>query len=248
MLIRRLQWAGAFIESKGIRILIDPVYGSPNPSFFGKPKQPFNTLNDIDNPHLILVTHLHSDHFDPELIKQGFSTDTLVLVPSGLERQAVQHGLNNVRGISVGEEYSIEEITIYASHAVDGLGDPQVSWVVKDGEKTILHSGDTLWHGYWWKMSEAYGPFDACLLPVNGAIVQEAGQIYSVQPICMNPEQAVAAAKVLKAAQIIPIHYDSYNNPPTYVETENITNRLKTASQEHQVKLLLLQQDEEVHI
>jgi L-ascorbate metabolism protein UlaG (beta-lactamase superfamily) len=76
--------------------------------------------------------------------------------------------------------------------------------------------------------------------PVNGAIVQEAGQIHSGQPICMNPEQAVVAANVLKAAQIIPIHYDSFNNPPTYVETENITNRLKTASQEHQVKLLLL--------
>lgn len=244
MLIRRLQWAGAYIESKGIRILIDPVYSSPIPSLFGKPKQSFNSLKDIEEPHIILITHMHSDHFDPELIQQRFGADNMVLVPSGVEQQAAQKGLTNVNGLSIGEEFKYDGISIFASHAVDGLGDPQVSWVVNDGEKTILHSGDTLWHGYWWKMAKTYGPFDACLLPVNGAVVPEATDI----PICMNPEQAVSAAKIIKAKLFIPIHYGSFHNPPIYIETENVVERLERAAKKQQVTLTLLQQEEEIAI
>jgi len=33
--------------------------------------------------------------------------------------------------------------------------------------KRILHAGDTLWHGYWWRTAEEHWPVDIALLPIN---------------------------------------------------------------------------------
>ena len=33
----------------------------------------------------------------------------------------------------------------------------------------ILHLGDTIFHGYWWRMARRHGPFDVVLAPINGA-------------------------------------------------------------------------------
>jgi L-ascorbate metabolism protein UlaG (beta-lactamase superfamily) len=248
MLIKRLQWAGAIIESKGVRLLIDPVYSSPDTSFFGEPKHEFSLIDDIKTADIILLTHLHSDHFDPEFIKRKFGSDILVLVPKGTEQEVEKSGLNNAKGLSIHDEYVQDELLVVASFSIDGLGDKQVSWIIRDSETTLIHCGDTLWHGYWWEMEKLYGPFDACMLPVNGAIVEESGIVNSGLPICMGPEQAVAAAKILKSKLLIPIHYGTFHNPPIYLETENIEERVILASEENKVKLKFAKQDEEIYI
>lgn len=248
MIIQRLDWAGALIETKNNRILIDPVYKSPDTSFFGKPKHSFSPLEELSSVNAILITHLHSDHFDPEFIIGKFGADIPVLVAKGNEKAVRGRGLRNVRGMSVGEVYSFGEMSAAASYAVDGLGDNQVSWVVKDPVKTIIHCGDTLWHGFWWEMERNFGPFDAAFLPINGAVVFEPGIIHSKQPICLTPEQAVSAASVLNARLLIPIHYGTFHNPPIYFETENAEDRLLSASKQENIKVQLLQPKEKLEI
>ena len=58
---------------------------------------------------------------------------------------------------------------ITALPAVDGLGDPQVSWLVEAEGQRVLHLGDTIFHGYWWRMARRHGPFDLVFAPINGA-------------------------------------------------------------------------------
>ena len=48
------------------------------------------------------------------------------------------------------ETEEIGPFTITAVPAVDGFGDPQVSWVIAAAGRRILHAGDTLFHGSWW--------------------------------------------------------------------------------------------------
>lgn len=248
MIIQRLDWAGALIETNNNRILIDPVYKSPDASFFGKPKYAFSPLGELSSANAILITHLHSDHFDPDFIIGKFGADIPVLVAKGNENGVRERGLNNVKGMSVGEVYSFGELSVSASYSVDGLGDNQISWVVKDSVKTIIHCGDTLWHGYWWEMERKYGPFDAAFLPSNGAVVNEPGICPSKQPICLTPEQAVSAARVLNARLLIPIHYRSFHNPPIYIETENVEGRLLSAAKQENIKVQLLQPKEKLEI
>jgi L-ascorbate metabolism protein UlaG (beta-lactamase superfamily) len=119
---------------------------------------------------------------------------------------------------------------------VDGIGDPQVAWIVSAGGRTIIHCGDTLWHGYWWKIKQEHGPFDAAFLPVNGPLVEFPHlQPPSRQPIVMSPEQAVSAAMVLEATYMVPIHYELVNNPPIYSPARDIKERVDQSAQEHHV-------------
>jgi L-ascorbate metabolism protein UlaG (beta-lactamase superfamily) len=250
MEIRRLQWAGAVVESEqnNVRILIDPVYKSPHFSFFGEPREDWLPLNDLGDIQVVLVTHLHSDHFDPEVIIQNFGVEIPVLVPKGMENEAKERGLLNVKGMAVGDLYELNGVKIFGSYSVDGLGDEQVSWIIKDNDQTVIHSGDTLWHGYWWKMAKEYGPITAALLPVNGAVVREDGDIPSDQPICLTPEQAVSAAKVLKAGTLIPIHYGYFHNPPVYLETEDLEERLLDAAKRNKISVNMLKHNEKISI
>lgn len=249
MIIRRLQWAGAQIEAKNVRILIDPIYNSYNKEFFGKPLQKFSSLEDILYPDAVLITHLHSDHFDPDYIIQSFGLETRLFVPKGTEEEImIKYGFKNVKGFLVDESFIIGDLTITASYSVDGLGDEQVSWIINDKEKTIIHCGDTLWHGYWWGISKKYGPFEAALLPINGAIVCDSDMINSYQPICLTPEQAIAAARLLESKLLIPIHYGSFHNPPIYNETEDIKSRLLLTAEQEKVAIKLLNHGEAIEL
>jgi L-ascorbate metabolism protein UlaG (beta-lactamase superfamily) len=78
--------------------------------------------------------------------------------------------------------------------------------VVSGGRRRIIHCGDTMWHGSWWQIGRQYGPFDAAFLPINGARFAWRKPVSEISAV-MTPEQAVAAAVVLGARLIVPIHY-----------------------------------------
>jgi len=227
MKVQKLPWAGARIESGGTAIAIDPLFHFPEK--FGKPRETLPPLSAFGPVDAVFVTHHHDDHFDPRAIAEFYGTGIPVHLPAESVGIADVSPLSNVRGVARGETVGIGPLKVTASWSVDGVGDPQVSWVVSDGNRTVLHGGDTLWHGWWWRIAREHGPFDAVLLPVNGAVVQLPGLEPSGQPISLTPEQAVAAAKVMKAGRLVPIHWRTVHHPPVYRESPDIPGRLARA-------------------
>lgn len=244
MQIQRLQWAGVMVKSRQASVMIDPMYSSFSQRLFGENQEPFYPLEEFGNVDLIAVTHLHSDHFDPEAIKKAFGDEIIVLVPVEGAEIARQKGLKNVRGVNREETVEHKGMRVTAVHSSDGVGDPQVAWVVEADGRRIIHCGDTLWHGQWWNIARQLGPFDAACLPVNGAVIEEPGAVASGQPICLTPEQAVAAASVLGAELLIPIHFGSFHNPPFYSQTPHLLERLEASAADKKVSLRLLQHKE----
>lgn len=250
MLIQKLPWAGIRIRSGETKIAIDPLFNFP--AMFGEPQEPLVPLRQFGDVDAVLITHHHSDHFDPDAIEQFYGADIPVYMSSETLRQIGNaHQLTNIRTVTLHETVEIGEVTATASYSVDGFGEPQVSWIVAGDGKKMIHCGDTLWHGYWWRMNREHGPFDAACLPVNGPVLELSFLKPSGQAAALNPEQAVAAARLLEAKVLIPIHYRTINNPPVYAETPNIEQRLQTAVHDDiQLALLktnesiLLQQDE----
>ncbi|MFB9330379.1 MBL fold metallo-hydrolase [Paenibacillus aurantiacus] len=230
MNIQRLPWAGIRIEAGGIAILIDPV--TRIPERFGPAREPMYPLGTYGEADAILVTHLHEDHFDPQAIIETYGAAIPVYVPSEMAEAARAKGLTNVTGAAVGGSFEIGDgVKITALQSVDGVGDVQVAWAVEGDERRVIHCGDTLWHGYWWGIAGKFGPFDAAFLPVNGAVLELPGRLPSGQPICLTPEQAVAAAAILGAGVLVPIHYGAVHYPPVYTETPDIAARLGTAAE-----------------
>ena len=228
MNVQKLPWAGVRIESGGTAIAIDPLYHFP--AKFGEAREPMRPLSEFGPVEAVFVTHHHDDHFDPKAIAEFYGSGVPVYLPADGVPLAGETGLKTLRGVAVGETVAVGSLRVTASWSVDGVGDPQVSWIVSDGNRAILHGGDTLWHGYWWKMARIYGPFDAALLPVNGAVVELPGLTPSGQPISLTPEQAVAAAKVLGAGRLVPIHWRTVHHPPVYRQTPDVAERLAAAA------------------
>jgi L-ascorbate metabolism protein UlaG (beta-lactamase superfamily) len=106
---------------------------------------------------------------------------------------------------------------VTAVFAVDGLGDPQVSWIVAADGSRILHGGDTVWHGAWWRIAKRHGPIDVAFLPANGARIDFPWlQPAADAAAALTPEQAVEAARALGAGELVAIHHTALEHEDFY--------------------------------
>ena len=225
MQARWLGWAGVELEFDGATIVVDPLIDTAGT---------FAALGDVarhvEQPAVEaaapgravagLVSHLHRDHTDAgalaTALEPGATVHQPVITEEGnLALLQAEHELTTAglprRGQDVWETVEAGPFTCTALPAVDGLGDPQVSWLIEAGGRRVLHLGDTLFHGGWWQMARRAGPFDIVFAPVNGAVVDfPHQQPASPLPAAMDPEQAALAGELLGAGTVIPMHYGGY--------------------------------------
>ena len=243
MRVRRLGWAGIEVQSQEASVVVDHILGwkSIEP-YIGPPRTPILPTESPGNSLAAFVTHLHTDHTDAAAISGALGKGGSLHRPRVMEGEPLETG-----GVAVAEielsEAGVDQVLIEewemveagpfvatAVPAVDGFGDPQISWVIEADGKRIIHAGDTLFHGSWWLIKMRFGPFDAAFLPVNGAVASfPHRQPASGIEASLAPEQAVAAARILEAKRLVPIHYDGIHEPPVYRQTESIIERLENA-------------------
>jgi L-ascorbate metabolism protein UlaG (beta-lactamase superfamily) len=247
MRIRWLGWAGVEIESDGHAVVIDPL-DDPAATFAPLGE----AARDADVPELVepagsavagLVTHLHRDHADGPALDRALAADAAIHEPvpfggGGLENAALAQADAELdrtgrerRKVRAWEQVTAGPFTLTALPAVDGLGDPQVSWLVEADGRRVLHLGDTVFHGYWWRLAQRHGPFDVVLAPINGAVVEfPHRRPASPLPATMGPEQAALAAALLRADAAVPIHYDGFGIDPWYRPVADARRRFLDAA------------------
>src|SRR5581483_4084341 len=156
-----------------------------------------------------LLTHLHRDHADASALSSALSDGAVVYEPvdlggEGRERLALMQADKELAAAGLvrqpTEPWSSARsggFVLTALPAVDGTGDPQVSWLIEAEGKRVLHLGDTMWHGWWWRIRERYGPPNVLLAPINGARLSfPHRRPASPLPGAMDPEQAALAAEL----------------------------------------------------
>ncbi len=260
MKVRWLGWAGVEIEAGGAAVVIDPL---------ADPAATFSALGDrageVELPAVVpveaegaavagLVSHLHRDHTDADALARALADDAAVLHPhwpGGSDFENLALAQANAELESAGLRRTPAELwrsfeagpfTLTALPAVDGLGDPQVSWVVEAEGLRVLHLGDTIFHGYWWRMAERHGPFDLVLAPINGARANFPHlQPPSTFAAAMEPEQAAMAGEALDARTLVPIHYGGYELDPFYLPVADPIKRLETATEERSYDVRVLE-------
>lgn len=243
MEVRRLAWAGLEIRAGDQTLVVDLVedfsrlHGGLTPDGQVPPPPKPGSI------HAALLTHLHRDHADPDALTRALQSDAPVLRPVRASGQEAETALVRqteaeldgsglaTRIVEAWETVEIGPFEITALPAVDGFGDPQVSWSIAAEGLRVLHGGDTLFHGWWWLMALRHGPVDAAFLPAGGAIVDlPSRQPPSPLPAGMDPGQAAVAAKLLQARQVVPIHYGSLHEAPNYVQVDDPPGTLRAAA------------------
>jgi L-ascorbate metabolism protein UlaG (beta-lactamase superfamily) len=228
--IQRLAWAGIRLQLPQSTLFIDPLI---NVEAWGTAlKDPLIPVDDAVGDTYVLITHAHPDHFDAKAAAQALSRGGALIYPAGTNPLPVPQGAR-ARPAALWEPQLLGDFTATAVPASDGYGDPQVSWVISAGGRRIFHGGDTLWHGHWWRIGRQFGAFDAAFLPVNGAQFGWRKPV-SGQPGVLTPEQAVAAATILTARRLVPIHY-GVSGTAEYVEVQDPIGRLRTAARDKSV-------------
>jgi L-ascorbate metabolism protein UlaG (beta-lactamase superfamily) len=248
MKVRRLGWAGVEIEAEGEALVIDPLADAAS-TFAALGER----AKEMEMPALVgpestgnalagLVSHLHRDHTDAGALAAALAPDALVWEPawpggSDAENLALAQadseltatGLDR-RRTQVWERERVGPFTVTALPAVDGLGDPQVSWLVEADGQRVLHLGDTIFHGYWWRMVRRHGPFDLVLAPINGPAV-DFPHLQPPSPLAaaMEPEQAALAGELLRARTLVPIHYGGFAIDPWYRPVDDPIERFGAA-------------------
>jgi L-ascorbate metabolism protein UlaG (beta-lactamase superfamily) len=204
--VQRLSWAGAKLVCDDATLFVDATY-DPASSSGASPEVPL--VADTRNKNA-LITHHHGDHFDGAALRAVLGESGIVVVPDAVAPWADTRQLR-VQAARLYEPVILPRGTgtfmAISVPAVDGLGHPQVSWVIDAGGKRVFHGGDTAWHGHWWDIARAYGPFDLALLPINGFRQVQGRYTDSGVPMSLTPEQAAAAASILRARLAVPIHY-----------------------------------------
>jgi L-ascorbate metabolism protein UlaG (beta-lactamase superfamily) len=231
--IRRLGWAGLELTSADTTLVVDLIgsFGAFEPLLTGPPAPLPQPSRQAD---AALVTHLHEDHIDAAAIAAALKADGPVLRPRAVpvfgtdavgtdagERALLEHGLET-DSLDPWDTRTIGPFAITALPAVDGFGDPQLSWLIEADGQRVLHAGDTIFHGSWWSIALRNDPIDVAFLPINGAVCDfPHRQPRSPFAAAMDPQQAAVAAQILGAERVVPMHYDDIQVPPFYVQVDD---------------------------
>ena len=261
-----LGWAGVEIEASGGTAVIDPladaaaVFAGFGRRAAGTPL-PLVVAPRAGDAVAGLVTHLHRDHADAGALARALRPGAPVLEPpdnggDAVERlglaqadhELAQAGLAR-RAVAPWESVEAGPFTLTALPAVDGTGDPQVAWLVCGGGVRVLHLGDTMFHGFWWRMAHRHGPFDVVLVPVNGAVVGFPHRTpASPLPVAMDPAQGALAAHLLGARLAIPIHAEGYEIDGIYEPAPDAAARFATEAARHGVPVRALEPGESIEL
>jgi len=181
-----LYHASVMIQAAGKTIYVDPA----------KPAK----LTGLPKADLILITHIHYDHFDPESIAALSKPGTVVIAPS-----SVVEKMPAAKAISNGQTQPWEQWTIEAVPAYNLVRGPAAGqlyhpkgrdngYVLGFGGQRFYFSADT-----------------------EGVPEMRALKNIDVAFVCMNlpytmpPEEAAEAVKAFHPRVVIPYHYKGSN-------------------------------------
>jgi len=216
MKIQLIRSATLRLEYAGRKVLIDPYLAAKHsrPSYTGKSPNPlielpFPAEQVIAGVEVVVISHLHSDHFDPTA--QSLLPKHLpVLCQPGDESTIKAKGFTHVtpvedhlvwQGIKVtrtagqhGGEDVLQEMGTVSGFVFQAQGEPTIYWV-----------GDTIW----------YPPVQAVIERVQPEIIitHSSGAVWGKGTlIVMDAAQTMEVCRAAPYSTVIAVHLDSLDH------------------------------------
>lgn len=204
--------AGLLFENENAKILVDPYLSDScaklNPNSYRRTAIDERYLKI--KPDVIVLTHEHIDHTDPETLAHYLNEDSDVLVlasENAWKKAKVFGGSNNYVNFNSGTSWTFGNIRFTAVRA-EHSDKCAIGVIVDDGEKLYYVTGDTLYNDEIFKCLPK--GIDTVFLPING------------RGNNMNAKDAERFAQRVGAVSSVPVHYAMFDNiNPEVFKAEN---------------------------
>lgn len=193
--------AGLLIEADGKKIIVDPYLSDSvekiNPLNYRR--VPVNEEFFKIRPDIIVLTHDHLDHTDPETLEKYLNEY------SGITVLASKNAWNTARSFGKDHNYVMfnqgtvwtEDGLVFTAVAAEHSDDYAIGFIIDDGNRKYYITGDTLYN----KRIFADIPEDinTLFLPVNGVGNN------------MNMTDAKLFAEKVNAQKTVPLHFGMFD-------------------------------------
>ena len=201
MKVTYLGQAGLLFENEEIKIMVDPYLSDSvareNPQNYRR--QPVDEAFFAVAPDVMLFTHDHLDHYDPETAGRFITEDTArtVLAPRAVwQKVRTLGGRNNFVLFDRGTTWTQKGIrftAVKAAHSDPGA----IGVIIDDGSHKYYAAGDTLYNED--IFADLPDDIYALFLPVNGVGNN------------MNMTDAARFARRVGARKVVPIHIGMFD-------------------------------------
>jgi L-ascorbate metabolism protein UlaG (beta-lactamase superfamily) len=221
----QLQWIGHasfLIQINGFNILTDPIFYDLD--YFLYPRKTPVGIQPKQLPRIdfVIISHNHRDHLDEASMKVLKSHQPIMLVPAGTQCWFLKRGFKTViehqwwqQSSFERDNQTIECTFVPAVHwsgrtPFDAHASLWGGWLIKAQNKTIYFAGDTGFNEFMFKAIADYAKtIDYALLPIGPC---EPRSLMHHSHI--DPEEAVAAFKILNPTIWIPMHWGTFRLGP----------------------------------
>ena len=215
-------WIGhatLLVQMDHLTFLTDPIWSErASPVSWAGPRRhvrPGVALEDLPPIDFVLLSHNHYDHLDLPTLRRlaERSGETQFIVPVGNGALLREAGVAHVSELDWGESVSVKGTAIHCLPAQHwsgrGLSDQRealwASWAVIGSERRFYFGGDTGYFAGFEKIGRTLGPFDLAALPIGAY-----EPVPMMQPVHLNPEEAIDAARDLRAQRVVGVHFGTF--------------------------------------
>ncbi|MGL4631278.1 MAG: MBL fold metallo-hydrolase [Leadbetterella sp.] len=214
--------SGFLVKWQNKTILFDPYLSDTLTKKYASTDKPHERVSEIvvrpellRNIDVVTSSHNHTDHLDADTLNPIFSANPSAsfVIPEANRSFIISRlGCEETfpLGMSDGDSLDLDTITIIGLPAAHNTIDRDengkvkcMSFIVKFGDFTLYHSGDTLWYEGLEDILSSH-KIDVAFLPINGNKPERkvSGN--------MSFQEAADIAKIANIQLTIPHHYDMF--------------------------------------